>query len=99
MSFGIAFLIFSLANSKNSLKKIIKNLIITALIFIVLAFGISAIDANLKLAQCTACDNGILKLNWNGINYGLILGVSIVLSIIPSLIFIFRNWKKLIHNN
>ena len=93
-SFGIAFLIFYLANSKSNLKRVIKNGITSILIFIVLVFGISAIDANLKLAQCTVCGNGVLKLHWNGINYGLILGLSIMLSIIPSLISIFRNRIK-----
>jgi hypothetical protein len=47
----------------------------------------------LKIIECTACVDGIRKLNWNGINYGLIIGTSAIISIIPSLIKIIRTKK------
>jgi hypothetical protein len=87
-------MVFSLLNMNNSFKKIIKTIIIAIVIFITFTFSFSAIDANMKVIQCTACDNEVLKIHWNGISYGMILGLSIILSIIPSLwIFIFKKRK------
>jgi hypothetical protein len=94
ISFGITLSIFSLANLNQNITQILKSGILSALIFIILIVGISAIDANLKLIECTACENGIRKLHWNDINYGLILGISSISSIIPSGIKIFKKWKK-----
>src|SRR5690606_30814144 len=84
IGFGLA--IFLLANLDFKSTRIFKNAILCLLIFGISIFGVSAIDANLKIIQCTACDNGILKIHWNGINYGLIIGISAIISIIPSLI-------------
>lgn len=90
VSFGICFAIFAYANSINSLKKILFNGIKLILIFGILVILISAINANLKVIECTACDDGILSLHWNKVEYGLILGTSALLAIVPSVISIFR---------
>ena len=66
----------------------------TLLIFGIALFGISALDANMKIIECTACDDGIRKLHWNEIKYGNILGASSILSIIPSGILLIKKWKK-----
>ena len=99
LSFGITILIFSLTNFNNKTNKILKNGVMMILIFGVLLFGISAIDANLKVIECTACIDGIRKLHWNDINYGTILGISAIISILPSLIKIIMNRKKPAYNN
>ena len=72
--------------------------IINIIIFGILLIGISTINANLKVIECTACDDGIRKLNWNEINYGLIIGTSIIISIIPNLIRIIKRRKKPAYN-
>jgi hypothetical protein len=90
-SFGLAFLIFSIANKKTKIQKIVLNGIILILIFGILLIGISALNANLKIIECTACRNGIRRLGYNEINYGLILATSTLLSIIPNLIVILKN--------
>jgi len=99
LSFGISIWIFSLTNFKNETDTVLKNGIIMILIFGLLLFGISAIDANLKVIECTACIDGIRKLHWNDINYGTILGISAIISILPSLIKIIMNRKKPAYNN
>ncbi|MFY0632061.1 MAG: hypothetical protein JXR05_17005 [Flavobacteriaceae bacterium] len=93
-SFALAFLIFSIANRKKKIQKIILNGVIMILIFGILLTGICALNANLKIIECTACDNGIRRLGYNEINYGVILATSTLLSIIPNLIVVFKNRKK-----
>lgn len=83
---GIIPLILTIENLNKKPTEFLKNGTICLLIFGISLIGISAIDANIKVAECTACDDGIRKLHWNGINYGLIIGLSAIISIIPSLI-------------
>lgn len=71
-----------------------KSGILSILIFTVFLIAISSLDANMKVAECTACDDGIRTIDWNGISYGLILGISILISIIPSLVALINNLKK-----
>ncbi len=91
---GVIPLILTLENLNKKPAEYIKNVIICLLIFGISLIGISAIDANIKVVECTACDDGIKKLHWNGINYGLIIGTSAIISIIPSLIRIIKRIKK-----
>jgi|TARA_B110000261_G_C12853827_1_gene265425 hypothetical protein len=94
LSFGLTFSLFVLTNWNKKRNLIIKNGILTLLIFGIVLFGISVLDANLKIIECTACDDGIRKLHWNEIKYGNILGISSILSIIPSGILLIKKWKK-----
>lgn len=94
MSIGISFLALTLGNMNQKLTEFLNNIIICLLIFGFFLIGISAIDANIKVIECTACDDGIRNLNWNDINYGLIIGSSAIISIIPSLIKIIKQNKK-----
>ncbi|CAL2103712.1 conserved membrane protein of unknown function [Tenacibaculum sp. 190130A14a] len=89
-SFGLVFLLFSIANRKKEIKKIAINALILFLLFSLLLTGISAFDAHFKLIECTACDDGTRKLGYNEINYGLILTISALLSTIPSLITLLK---------
>ncbi len=93
-SFGLAFSLFLFANLKQIPKRIIRSGVLSTLIFVVLVIIISSIDANIKVAECTACENGIRSIRWNDINYGRILGVSILISVIPSMIFLMENRKE-----
>ncbi|WP_010134012.1 hypothetical protein, partial [Ochrovirga pacifica] len=99
LTFGIGLLILTLDNLNQKLADYLKNIIISLLIFGILILGFSSLDANLKVVECTACDNGIRKLHWNDINYGLILGLSAIFAIIPNLIRIIKRIKKPAYNN
>lgn len=90
LTFGIGILILTLENFNQKLIQVLKSITITLLIFGILLIVISFIDANIKVAECTACNDGIRKLNWNEINYGFILGASAIISIIPNLIRISK---------
>ena len=91
---GVIPMILTLENLNKKPAEYIKNVIICLLIFVISLIGISAIDANIKVVECTACDDGVRKLHWNGVNYGLIIGTSAIISIIPSLIRIIKRTKK-----
>ena len=93
LGFGGVFLILYLANYKNKLSLILKNGFIAVLIFIIFLIITSTIDANLKLVECTACENGIRQLRRNDIKYSLIIVFSLLISIIPSVIQLIRNKK------
>jgi len=82
---GFGLMLFVLINLKSKPIQVFKNLIICLFIFIISIFIISAIDANIKIVECTACDNGI--------NYSLIISTSIIISIIPCLIQIIKQLK------
>jgi len=86
LTLGLSLVIFSIENSDKNSSQIFINLIRSLFIFFISIILISAVDANLKVFECTNCIDGIRKLNWNDINYGIILGSSILISIIPSLI-------------
>ncbi|MCD8452722.1 hypothetical protein LNI90_11575 [Tenacibaculum dicentrarchi] len=97
-TFGIGFLTLTVENLNKKLTQVLKSGIISLLIFGLILIGISSIVANMKIIECTACENGIRKLHWNDINYGLIVGLSILISIVPNLIRIIKIWKKPAHN-
>ena len=94
LTFGIGLLILTLENLNQKLTQILKSGIISLLIFGIFIIGISSIDAFGKVVECTACNDGIRKLDWNEINYGLIIGLSVIIAIIPSLIRIIKRNKK-----
>ncbi|WP_445716069.1 hypothetical protein [Flavobacterium sp.] len=93
LTLGLSLVIFSIENSDKNSSQIFINLIRSLFIFFVSIILLSAIDANLKVIESTACIDGIRKLNWNDINYGILLGSSILISIIPSLMNIFKKYK------
>jgi hypothetical protein len=90
ISFGLLFAIFSLANFNTKRLIILRNGIILIAIFVIALIVISAIAANFKIVECTACNDGIKKLGYNEINYGLILSFSTFFSMIPSIIKLIR---------
>jgi hypothetical protein len=94
LTFGIAFLIMTLENMNQKIAQILKSGVLSFLIFVITLVCISAINANMKIIECTACDDGIRKLNWNEINYGQIIGASVIVSIVPNMISVIKRMKK-----
>ena len=87
-------MIFSVANKKVELVKIIRNGIVLVLIFGIALIVINLFSAKQKIIECAICNEGIRRLRYNEFDYGLILAICAVLSIIPSLIRIIKNQKK-----
>jgi hypothetical protein len=90
LTFAIAFLLFSLGSLKQGLKRTIKSGILSILIFTLAVLLISSIDANMKIIECTACNDGIRALHWNEVNYDLILSTSILFSVIPNIVSLVK---------
>lgn len=84
LGLAFTFVIFYLTNKIET--QTFRNIALGILIFALTLITFSALDANIKIIQCTACSNGVRRLHWNDINYGHILGLSTILSVIPSLI-------------
>ena len=89
-SFGFATSLLVLSNWGKKYLTIIKNGILFISIFGIMIFIISALDANFKVVECTACDNGIRHLHWNEVSYWKILGISSLIAIIPTLIKFYK---------
>jgi hypothetical protein len=91
LSFGlyISFFIF-LIKSLRIKKKLLVTIMVSS-IFFISTFLFSYIESNLKIIECTACDNEKLKLHFNHINYDLIFISSLVISLIPLLILKIKN--------
>tara|TARA_R110002073_G_scaffold108336_5_gene243533 strand:+ start:114875 stop:115321 length:447 start_codon:yes stop_codon:yes gene_type:complete len=90
ISFGIWF---TLNSFYSNIKSSLKSLLLSITIFIVFTIIVAFIDGNLRVIVCTACDDGILKLHYNSVNFGLILGISALLSLTP-VIFKLIKLKK-----
>ena len=46
------------------------------------------------IIECTACDDGTRELNSKEIDNGMIIGISVIISIIPSLIKVINRMGK-----
>ncbi len=97
ISFGLAFLIFYLYNKNETITIILKRFFLNSFIFIITIVGISYLDANIKLVECTACPNGIRYLRYNEIKYSLITGLSVFLAIFPIIIRLAKQTNKQIN--
>ncbi|VXB90593.1 conserved membrane hypothetical protein [Flavobacterium sp. 9AF] len=90
-TFGVAFVILKVDNYNLKAKQILLNLIASLIIFMLFLIGIASLDAHLKLSQCTACNDGIRKIHWNTIDYGTIIGTSILFAVVPNFISLLKN--------
>lgn len=61
-AFDYIFLVFSFANVKTEFLKILREGVLLILIFGIVTIGISALVANIKIMEFTACDDGIRVL-------------------------------------
>lgn len=91
LSFGfhICFFFYSLKNlSKN---KKIQQIALLICFFFTATFLFSFIYSSLKIMECTACDDGKLRMSYNQINYDLIFVSSLLISLIPIIILKIKN--------
>ncbi|WP_074406727.1 MULTISPECIES: hypothetical protein [Aquimarina] len=94
ISFTIAIVVLGMANLTLNFKLILKNVLIWIGIFTITLVIICAINANFKIIACTTCDDGILSMHHNAINYGIILSISAVFASIPSILKISKQKKS-----
>ena len=83
LSFGVFCVIFIKLIKEEALKLIFWNNFIVISLFAVTTITISYIFSVIKIAECTACDDGIRKLQYNEINYDVIFITSLVVTLVP----------------
>ncbi len=83
ISLGLYFIVLLFLLGRQTSRQRVINSFLT-LIFLISAFLISCyFDANIKLIECTACDDGTRVLNFYDINYTKIFIVTLLSSCIP----------------
>ncbi|MVO08226.1 hypothetical protein GOQ30_03485 [Flavobacterium sp. TP390] len=90
ISFGIVFVVLVLENYQIKFNQALLNISVSLLLFGLLLTAVSALDAHLKIAACTACKHGIRNLHWNDINYGIIISTCLLIAIIPNGVVLLR---------
>lgn len=95
LSIGIGFFLVTFDNVKRKSSQVIVNSLVAISLFCLSVFSVSALDANFRVIQCTACRDGIIELQKSAVNYDLIVILSVSVAVIPSLIRIIRIFIKL----
>lgn len=88
----IVFFIFRIINFK--IKNRFIHFVCSFFLFFITTFLFCYIEGNLKIIECTACDDGKLQINYNQINYDLIFITSLIVSIMPLLITTIKRNKS-----
>lgn len=91
ISFGLHLSFSFYLLQKQSKRQKIVN---TALIIIILVSSVlfnSYFDANIKLIECTACDDGTMELYYSDISYLKIFIASLIISLTPLVWTAMRN--------
>ncbi len=83
LSFGVFCVIFIKSIKEDRLKSIFWNIFIAIILFAATTVAISYIFSIIKIAECTACDDGIRKLQYNEIDYDVIFITSLLVSLVP----------------
>ncbi|WP_281239922.1 hypothetical protein [Flavobacterium praedii] len=93
-----AFLIFIISIilllKRQENRQRIKNISLGTLLIIISTIIFCYIDANGKLIECTACDDGKRVLAFNDLNYDLIFISSLIFGILPAIVTEIRNRNR-----
>lgn len=54
----------------------------------------SSLDAQMRIVACTMCDDGIMHLRWNDINYHLLIEISLLVMVAPLAFIILKKRMK-----
>lgn len=83
LSFGVFCVIFIKLIKEETLKSMFWNVFIVIILFAATTITISYVFSVIKITECTACDDGIRKLQYNEINYDAIFITSLLVSLVP----------------
>jgi hypothetical protein len=92
--FGLAILTLWICLKHLTLKEILLWATIWGLTFLTTMVVYSWIDGNLRVISCTMCDDGIVSLGWNDLDYNLITELSILLGLTPLIIWTMKKRKR-----
>ncbi|MES2726365.1 MAG: hypothetical protein V4643_04635 [Bacteroidota bacterium] len=99
-SFIIAFglfgsLAFLLLKFSNTTRSIIQKCFFSILFFFITSICITALDSKRIIVECTACDDGIVPLQYNEITYSKYFIISLSITLIYLLITFFIERRQL----
>lgn len=78
--------------------QLVINSVLSAFGFIVSLLIYSLIDSNIRIMECTACDNGSLQLQYDDLKYDRIILVALLVAIAPWVIGFLKRQNKNLHN-
>ena len=93
-SFGIFCVIMAYIQIGQSTTKVIRNVIVMIFILILTTSVICYFGSQSKIIECTACDDGNIRLHYNEVNYNLIFLSSLIITSLPNVIKPFKNKKS-----
>jgi hypothetical protein len=95
LSFGLLALFFFRLNNKKQFAKLIKSVLVFIATFFVLLFIITYLKAKLNYIECTACEEGVLRMQFKSVKYDSIIILSSIFALLPSLIqFLLSKRRK-----
>ena len=93
ISFGIFCSIFINSLLRDSIKIILIKISIVIVLFFITTLISTFVDGTYSIMECTKCDDGIRRLNYNDVNYSLHFILSLLIAIIPTLFIILKTRK------
>lgn len=94
IAFGLFCLIMGINQFGRNFSQISLSMLLETVLFFLTTTVISYFSSQLRIVECTACDDGKISLQFNGINYDLIFMSSLFIATLPILIKTIRNRMK-----
>lgn len=94
IAFGLFCSILFFAINKNIFYNKFKAVLYSLIIWLVSINIISFIESNGLVVECTTCNYGIRKLNYNEINYDLYFVISLLITLSVVIWLIYKNHKN-----
>jgi hypothetical protein len=97
LTFGLAVLTLWYCLKGLTLNRAIIWTGISTILIIATAVVYAWVDGNLTVISCTMCDDEIVRLHWNDLNYNLVSELSLLIGLTPLIIRTIRKRKKSQH--
>lgn len=94
LAFGLFCIIMGTIQFGRTSSQAILSMLLMTVLFFITTMVISYFSSQLRIVECTACDDGKRSLQFNGINYNLIFMSSLFIGTLPILIKTIRTRMK-----
>ena len=94
LAFGLFCLVIGIIQFGRTASQIFLSVVLVTVQFFLTTTVISYFSSQLRIVECTACDDGKISLQFNGINYDLIFISSLFIATLPILIKTIMNRMK-----
>lgn len=97
VAFGVYFAMHYILTPNLGFRRSVKYIVLALSSFLVTLTVLCAIDSHTKIAQCTACANGTRGLQYNEIDYEMLVLISLGVSLIASALPMLLRWRPFKH--